>query len=112
MNYVEIKDLCERRKITVNDITCRIGMSYTGFKTSLETGKMSYDMIGKLCKELGITPNTFFGWEKIDPVTYIDSNIQNGNNNTQVVQVMDALRDQLAVKDKQIERLLQIISEK
>lgn len=87
-------------------------MTYQGFKTSLDTGKMSYDKIGLLCKELGITPNTFFGWEKMYPMTYIDSHVQNGNNNTQVVQVMDALRDQLAVKDKQIERLLQIISEK
>ena len=103
MNYSEIQDLCERRKTTVSDISCRIGMSYTGFKNSLETGKMNANKVVLLCKELGITPNTFFGWEKIDPVTYVDSNVQNGNNNVQyIMSTVDVLRDQLAAKDSQI----------
>lgn len=112
MVYSEVLELCQRRKKRVNDVSCHIGMTYPAFKSALEKNKLPSNCVVLLCKELGITPNTFFGWEKIDPVTYIDSNIQNGNNNTQVVQVMDALRDQLAVKDKQIERLLQIISER
>ena len=103
MVYSEIKDLCDLRRIQINDITCRIGMSYQGLKTSLDTGKLASDKVVLLCKELGITPNTFFGWEKVDPVTYIDSNVQNGNNNVQnIMTTVDVLRDQLAAKDAQI----------
>lgn len=112
MTYSEIQDLCERRKITVSDISCRIGMSYTGFKTSLETGKMNANKVVLLCKELGITPNTFFGWEKINPVTYVDSNVQNGNNNVQnIMSTVDVLRDQLAAKDAQLAAKDQQIAE-
>ena len=110
MNYTEVMDLCQRRKVTVNDISRHIGMSYQGFRTSLDTGKMSADKITLLCKELKISPNTFFGWEKIDPVTYIDSNVQNGNNNVQhIMNTVDVLQKQLEVKDTQIAELLQII---
>lgn len=113
MVYSEIQDLCQRRKTTVSDISCRIGMTYQGFKTSLETGKMSADKITLLCQALGITPNTFFGWEKIDPVTYIDSNIQNGNNNIMNLQsTIDVLKKQLTVKDEQIKDLLQLLKQK
>ena len=112
MVYSEIMDLCQRRKITVNDISCRIGMTYQGFRTSLDTGKMSADKIALLCKELGITPNTFFGWEKINPVTYVDSNVQNGNNNVQnIMSTVDVLRDQLAAKDAQLAAKDQQIAE-
>ena len=112
MTYTEVQDLCERRKVTILDISTRIGMSYTGFKNSMETGKMSASKVALLCKELGITPNTFFGWEKIDPVTYIDSNVQNGHHNTQNIEAVSILKQQLAVKDDQIKELLQLLKQK
>lgn len=103
MNYSEVKDLCDLRRYQVSDISRHIGMTYQGLKTSLDNGKLPSDKVVLLCKELGITPNTFFGWERIDPVTYIDSNVQNGNNNVQyIMSTVDVLRDQLAAKDAQI----------
>ena len=103
MVYSEVLDLTQKRKKTINDISRHIGMTYPGLKSALESGKLPANKVSALCKELGITPNTFFGWEKIDPVTYIDSNVQNGNNNVQnIMSTVDVLRDQLAAKDQQI----------
>lgn len=110
MNYTEIQDLCTLRKVTVSDIICRIGMTYQGFRDSLDRQSISASKLQLLCKELSISPNTFFGWEKISPVAYIDSNVQNGNNNVQhIMTTVDVLQKQLEVKDAQIAELLQII---
>ena len=110
MIYSEFYELCQKRRKTVGDISRHIGMTYQGLKTSLDNGKMAADKIEKLCRVLAITPNAFFGWEKVGQATYIDSNVQNGDHNIQFVSAaMETLKEQLAIKDRQILELISLL---
>ena len=75
-------------------------MTYQGLKAGLNSGKIGSDKVAALCKALGITPNTFFGWEKIAPVTSIE------DANPFAQQTIDMLREQIRVKDEQINSLI------
>lgn len=100
MNYSDFKELCDARKFQVNDICCHIGMTYHGLKQGLTSGKIGSDKVVALCKVLGITPNNFFGWEKIAPVT------APGETNPYAQQTIDVLREQIRIKDEQIAHLI------
>ena len=102
MNYSELKKVCDSRKMQVNDICCHIGMSYQGLKSGLDSGKIGSDKVISLCQVLQLSPNAFYGWEMISPIT-ADATQANG---------MDVLREQLAVKDKQIAELHELLLKK
>ena len=112
MVYSEIQDLCELRRFRISDIYRHLGMTYQGLKTSLDNGKLASDKVVLLCQKLSITPNEFFGWDKLNKNTYVNSNVQNGNFNTQNNATIDVLKQQLSVKDDQIKELLQLLKQK
>ena len=65
MNYNDFKNLCDQRKVQVNDITCHIKMTYQGLKAGLNSGKLGSNKVLELCEVLDITPNAFFGYEPV-----------------------------------------------
>ena len=104
MNYKQFKELCDARKFQVNDICSHIEMTYQGLKAGLNSGKLGGDKVVELCKVMGITPNSFFGWEKIAPVT------PNEDVNPFAQQTIDMLREQIRVKDEHIDALIKAIT--
>ena len=118
LNYSSVLDLCETRRIKVKDLCSYIGLSYPGLKIGLDTQKMSADKIYSLCQCLNISPNYLFRWE--DEISSWSSEItQVGMLNSQNFGVVgvDLLRQQLeekdrqiAARDSQIEKLLNILN--
>lgn len=102
MNYKQFKELCDARKFQVNDICCHIEMSYQGLKAGLNSGKLGSDKVAALCKVIGISPNVFFGWEKVEPMS------PTGDINPFAQQTIDMLREQIAIKDEQISNLIKV----
>ena len=100
MNYNDFKKLCDSSKVQVSDITCRIGMTYQGLKAGLNSGKLGSDKVLAICKELQISPNAFFGWEPIN------------RDAIAAASAIEALQQQLAVKDHQIAELHALLSKK
>ena len=101
MVYSEIYDLCSDKKKSVKELCAQIGMTYQGFKTSLDTNKLDADKIELLCRVLEITPNKFFGWKE----SVKKQQIQNGGvGNTQHMDsyAVELLQSQLNIKDEQI----------
>lgn len=110
MNYSELKKLCDSRRVQVSDICCRIDMTYQGLKSGLNSGKIGSDKVLALCKALQVSPNAFYGWEMIQPITACDAQACTDSFNNRVVQEgMDVLREQLAIKDKQIAELHELL---
>lgn len=112
MNYSEIQRLCDEKRITIGEVAEHIGMTYQGMKSSLNNEKISADKLIMLCNYLKITPNQFFHiQEEQAPYTNIHQtgaiNMQQNKNddgcNTEL------LKEQLRIKDKQIEQLLNLL---
>ena len=101
MVYSEIQDLCNFRKITVKEVCSNIGMTYQGFKTSLDTNKLSSDKIVLLCKVLDISPNDFLGWKSVGTAQQIQTGCV-GNAQYMDTRAVELLQQQLSIKDKQL----------
>lgn len=110
LTYSELQDICESRKILVKDLCSAIGMTYMGLKSGLERQSLGVKYVSAICEILKITPNQFFRLP--DTTTVIGNNVQQtGTFNLQQIQDgMDVLREQLAVKDRQIEQLLTLLN--
>lgn len=101
MNYSELQDFADRKKITLQSIAEGIGMSRVGMKTSFENQTLPIKKVKVVCDILGITPNQFFGIEE----KMQHKQVQNGGvGNTQNMDVASAamLQEQLRIKDEQL----------
>ena len=99
MEYSDLKKCAESRKMQLNDVACHIGMTYQGFKSGVESGKLASDKVLELCKTLHLSPNAFYEWELYEPLDGSTPSLK-------------ALQEQLALKDQQIADLLAIIKNK
>lgn len=61
MNYKELKNKAEARKIMIKDIAEELGMTPNGFKVSIETEKFPIGKVRDLCDILQISIAEFFG---------------------------------------------------
>ena len=61
MNYKELKNQAEARKIMIKDIAEQLGMTPNGFKVSIETEKFPIGKVRDLCDILQISIAEFFG---------------------------------------------------
>jgi hypothetical protein len=61
MNYKELKNQAEARKIMIKDIAEQLGMTPNGFKVSIETEKFPIGKVRELCDILQISIAEFFG---------------------------------------------------
>ena len=114
MNYKQLKNLAESKKIMLKEIAETLGMTPNGFKVSIETEKFPIGKVKELCLILGITAAEFF-----DEVAH---QVNNGSITGQMVvghgnmTMGDAsevlfLRQQIKEKDRQIADLLTLIKQ-
>ena len=61
MNYKQIKNIAEARKIMIKDIAEQLGFTPNGFKVSIETEKFPIGKLRDLCDILQISIAEFFG---------------------------------------------------
>lgn len=118
MNYNDLQELANSKKILMRELAVQMEMTYAGMKTAIENQTLSVKKIILLCEALGITPNQFFGWED----GKCASQVQNGGvGNMQRINYSSAaaLQEQLRIKDEQIQnkdaqiaKLLEIVSAK
>lgn len=110
MNYTELQTLCDRKKIQIKDVLSATGMTYVGLKSAMDNESLTYRKVIPLCKCIGIFPNQLFGFSPLEPTTFQTIYEQNGVFNSQLFQSdMETLKEQLAKKDEQIDRLLNLL---
>lgn len=61
MNYKDLKNMAEARKIMIKDIAEQLDMTPNGFKVSIETEKFPIGKVRDLCDILQISIAEFFG---------------------------------------------------
>lgn len=61
MNYKDLKNRAEARKIMIKDIAEQLDMTPNGFKVSIETEKFPIGKVRDLCEILQISIAEFFG---------------------------------------------------
>ena len=110
LTYNELQDLCTARKITIGRLANHIGMTRQGLAGAMERQSLGVRYVAAICNFLQITPNQFFRIPE-KPIQIGNHVEQNGMVNMQQIQSgMDILKDQLAVKDRQIEQLLTLLN--
>ena len=110
LTYSELQDLCLLKKISIAALTKKIGLTYQGLRSALDRQSLGVKYVAAICNTLQISPNQFFRLPE-NPIQIGNQVEQNGLVNMQQIQDgMDILRDQLAVKDRQIEILLNLLS--
>ncbi len=111
MKYNRLKILLAERQIQITDFSEQLKMTRQGLQRSLDSDKLPYDKVLLCCQLLGISPNEFFGWDGGVP-SFGSGNYAShvsGGNTQNSNEAIQALKDQLKEKDKQINRLLAII---
>lgn len=119
MNYTELKDLCEERKILIKDILKEVGMSNPGLKDALNKDTLQIKKLISLCKVLQMSPNDFVRWKEKPSQNYTVTQVgmlNNQNAGTVGVELLQKQLEekdrQLTAKDTQIERLLNLLNNK
>lgn len=115
MNYKELREICETNKIRMADLAEAIEMTPAGVISAFDNQTLPIKKVLTICNLLAISPNRFFGVEaQHGDVVYGG---QNKNGRKQIInsgsqETVQVLREQLAAKDAQIEKLLNIIAAK
>lgn len=109
MKYNKLKSLLYQNEITVADFCEKLQLSRPGLQKSLDNDLLPYNKVAKCCEILGISPNDFFEWEteNATPVPYMatEGYVATAPKSKE----LNALLNQLSVKDREIDRLLRII---
>ena len=98
MNYTELKDLCEQRKIFIKDIQTGIKMSQPGLRDALNKETLPIRKLVPLCRLLQITPNEFVGWNKDKPASITTTQVGVMNNQNVGTVGIELLHSQLEEK--------------
>ena len=109
MNYNELTFLAKEKKITLTELAGQIGLTRQGLQTTIERGTFPINKVAPLCRILGITPNDFIGWDAPAVGSGNYASHIGGDNTQNSNEAIEALKDQLKEKDRQIDRLLKII---
>lgn len=107
INYLRIKECASIQGVTIRHLSQLVGMTETGFKISIDNGNFAAKNVMLICEKLKISPNDFFGFSSDSPISISQSG--NQNNQTNNLSSLSALEKQLDIKDKQIERLLNLL---
>lgn len=109
MNYKQIKNVAEARKIMIKDIAEELGFTPNGFKVSIETEKFPIGKLRDLCEILSITISEFFGEEEEGSTSWMVSEGEGYSQARQSPGEVAFLRRQIEVKDKENERLWRLL---
>lgn len=110
MNYNNLKEICRVNKISIQMVASETGVTLDGLRKGLERESLAIRFVVPLCKALCITPNQFFN---MDDAAKSYQTQNGGFGNTQIMSSnANTLADQLREKDKQIQRLLDLLEKK
>lgn len=59
-NLLLIRDLCERKKMTIRELAQRIGRDESSIQSAIRRGSTNSTTIELIAKELGVTAGVFF----------------------------------------------------
>lgn len=109
MKYNRLKSLLSSKEITITDFCEQIQITRQGLQKSLDNDQLPYNKVMQSCLILGITPNDFFEWET-ESIPYIAAERIPYNDTTDSRSNEVAfLRQQISMKDKEIDRLLRLM---
>lgn len=100
MNYKDLKNVAEARKIMIKDLAEQIGMTPNGFKVSIETEKFPIGKVRELCDILHITIAEFFG----------EAPAGSSSMAAEPVPYRSVIKDDLITESATIERLVRHIA--
>lgn len=111
MTYSELSDLCYARKISLTSVAESANMTLRGFRDGMNNRTLGIKALEAVCKRLEISPNEFLGWEE-KCSTFNTTQVGVMNNQSIGSNGIDILQHQLAVKDKQINVLMELLKNK
>lgn len=93
-NLILIRDLCEKRKMTIRELAERVGRNESTIQAAIRNGSTNSTTIELIAKELHVPAGYFFdGWD-------------DSNNVRELKKENDHLRTLLAEKERTIKILL------
>lgn len=110
MNYNDLKQIADSKKIEIQEIAYELKMTPNGFRESIKNETIQLKKIRQLCELLNIHPNLFFDLEK---GVYLNNvNAQLGNGNKIIVESKDLEIKLLKQSLKDKEELIEMLREK
>jgi len=101
MNYKEVKEICDLKKVTIKELSERVGYTRQGLQSALDNDTIELRKLKLLCDTLRISPAQFFDAGRFGLILS-GGHTQVGNNNQIVIDSKDKeiamLREQLADK--------------
>ena len=92
-NLLIIRDLCERKKITIRELAQRIGRDESSIQSAIRRGSTNSTTIELIAKELGVSPGVLFDGYTADDTKDLQREI-------------DHLKELLKEKERLIEVLM------
>lgn len=111
MDYNDLAYIAKQNQISISSLSKEMGLTRQGLHAAVVNKSLTQERIIRLCKILEISPNEFFGWAETNTLN-VSGNFAShvsGDNTQNSNEAINALKDQLKEKDKQIDRLLKII---
>lgn len=114
MEGKKIKEILRVRGISISEAARRIGTSQANLSSILSGTDVKSGIVESIAAAIG-EPVTYFYTGESSGTAVVNGGTVNGNVNGKVDEVNDAvaaLVDQLAIKDRQIDRLLGLLEKK
>lgn len=92
-NLMIIRDLCERKKITIRELAQRIGRDESSIQSAIRRGSTNTVTIEAIAKELGVSAGVFFDGYRADDTKELSREI-------------DHMKELLKEKERLIEVLM------
>lgn len=92
-NLIIIRDLCERKKMTIRELAQRIGRDESSIQSAMRRGSTNTVTIEAIARELGVSPGIFFDGYSAD-------------NSKELLREIDHMKELLKEKERLIEVLM------
>lgn len=92
-NLLIIRDLCERKKMTIRELAQRVGRDESSIQSAIRRGSTNSSTLELIAKELGVSAAVFFDGYTVD-------------NSKELQREIDYLKELLKEKERLIEVLM------
>lgn len=92
-NLLIIRDLCERKKMTIRELAQRVGRDESSIQSAIRRGSTNSSTLELIAKELGVSAAVFFDGYTVD-------------NSKELQRGIDHLKELLKEKERLIEVLM------
>lgn len=75
-NLMIIRDLCERKKMTIRELAQRIGRDESSIQSAIRRGSTNTATIEAIAKELGVSAGVFFDGYRADDTKELSREIE------------------------------------